>query len=459
MTPSAPTPTLLSLQELSDTIANGAIGGHLREIYGTGAVDSERQRWIDLLGAGGGVDGVDGGETPARWRLFRGPGRTEIAGNHTDHNHGRVLVGTLTADIIAAVRPRGGDRRVRIADASGVLVDIDISDLAPQASERESSAALVRGVAAGLDEAGAAPLVGFDALTATTLPIGAGLSSSAAFESLVVVILLALAAEQGAATAPPSLPLVAQAKIGQFAENTYFGKPSGLEDQLASLAGGVTAIDFKDFDNITMRSLSVDFSRHGLQMAVVDSGDSHTSLTAHYAAVATEMRDIAQHFSQPVLRNITEAQYLESIPQLRAKHGDRAVLRALHYFTENERVLQQEQALGGGDMGRFLELVSESGRSSWMLCQNCIVPGSDRGQAMALTLAMTARFIDTHGLRARSACRVHGGGFAGAIQLYLPRGGAMAQYREFITAALGGRDALLPLTVSPVGAVEIPLQG
>ena len=238
----------------------------------------------------------------------------------------------------------------------------------------------------------------------------------------MVVILLALGAEQGAATASPPLALVAQAKIGQFAENTYFGKPSGLEDQLASLAGGVTAIDFEDFDNITMRSLSVDFSRHGLQMAVVDSGDSHTSLTAHYAAVATEMRDIAQHFSQPVLRNITEAQYLESIPQLRAKHGDRAVLRALHYFTENERVLQQEQALGGGDMGRFLELVSESGRSSWMLCQNCIVPGSDRGQAMALTLAMTARFIDTHGLRARSACRVHGGGFAGAIQLYLPQG-------------------------------------
>ena len=487
---------------VAQAIRQGAYDAELAAIYHRAGLDEQRRRWNDLLQRAAThalfahTDDFARHEDRRTVRLFRSPGRTEIGGNHTDHNHGLAIVGTLCSDIIAAVAPRD-DGRICIHNLDrDRTVEIALTSLDAVPSERGDSAALVRGVAAALRRHGVVPR-GFDALTTSAVAEGGGLSSSAAFESLVAVILQAIGGDDNGGdsrsgsdgdrdvtggrdgtgnsddgdrhavagsdsdgNARPfdiarTLSVIDLAKAGQYAENEYFGKPCGLEDQIGSLNGGMTQIDFADFDNIDLQRLDIDFSAYGLQLAMVDSGESHADLTEHYAAIPTEMRRVAAHYGKQVLRDVERAKIIADLPQLRAAHGDRSMLRALHFFRENDRVRRQIDALRNGDIERFLHLVGQSGRSSWMWLQNCIVPGRSDEQGLAYTLAITDEFIADAGVQRRAACRVHGGGFAGAVQVYIPIDHSAA-YRAYIERHVG-RDAYLPLRISPVGAGEIAL--
>ena len=432
------------MHELHQAVVRGAYDAQLVAAYYRANLPTQRLRWGTLL------------QTAARHplfrdctgvpRLFRSPGRSEIGGNHTDHNHGLAIVGTLCSDIIAVVVPRN-DMRIRIHNLDDeCTVDISGTSHTRLPTERGTSAALVRGVAAALHRH-QVTLRGFDALTTSSVAEGGGLSSSAAFESLVTMILYRLS------NAPPPLSIIDLAKVGQYAENEYFGKPCGLEDQIGTLNGGITQIDFAHFDDIKLQQLHIDFATHNLQLAVVDSQESHSALTEHYAAIPAEMKAIAAHYGKEVLRDVTREQVVDNATVLRAKYGDRAIMRALHFFRENERVHAQIAALRNGNIELLLQLVQQSGHSSWMLLQNCIVPGRVRTQAMAYALAITDEFILANNIETRAACRIHGGGFAGAIQVYIPHAQCDA-YRTYIEAHLAP-GVYLPLQISPHGTSEI----
>jgi len=425
-------------------LAGGDYDASLARAYSRAQVTEQRTRWNTLLQRA--AQHPFFRDSPHPPRLFRSPGRTEIGGNHTDHNHGLAIVGTLCSDIIAVVAPRT-DHLIRIHNLDRDTTDeIDCGTQAPIEAEKGTSAALVRGVVAALAHHQVEPH-GFDALTTSDVAEGGGLSSSAAFESLVAVIEYTL---RGGA---PPLSVIDLAKAGQYAENEYFGKPCGLEDQIGALNGGITQIDFADFDAIKLEQRAVDFAEHALQLAVVDSKESHADLTAEYAAIPYEMKAIASHYQKETLRDVVYAEVIADAARLRALHGDRALLRALHFFRENERVRAQIAALRAGDMRRFLELVRQSGYSSWMWAQNCIPHGRVREQAYAYALAVSEAYFAQKGIAERAACRVHGGGFAGTIQLFLPQEEA-AGYKHYIEQCIAP-DVYLPLHISLQGAGEI----
>lgn len=337
--------------------------------------------------------------------LYTAPGRTELGGNHTDHQCGCVLAGAVNLDTIAAAAPNGSNR-IRFFSEGYGLTEIDLSDLSVQTSERETTASLIRGMAAQAASEGAA-VFGFDAWCTSSVLSGSGLSSSAAFETLLGVILNDLFA--GGKFSPIKI-----AQMGQHAENLYFGKPSGLMDQMASSVGGLTAIDFEDPHVPKVVKITMDFEQAGYAFCVIDAGDSHADLTDAYASIPREMKSVAALFHQDVLRGITEEQLIQNLPAIRKQCGDRAFLRALHFVRENRRAQDEAAALRNGDMNRFLALVNESGRSSWMYLQNTAVPGRD-GQGINVALALCDSL-----LRGRGACRVQGGGFAGTVEAFVP---------------------------------------
>ena len=335
-------------------------------------------------------------------RRFSAPGRVEVCGNHTDHQHGRVLAAAVNLEASAAVRVNGSNTvRMKNADFGPGIVDLD--DLEVNSSEAGTPAALVRGVAAWFVRNGYA-VGGFDAEISSQIPLGSGLSSSAAIEVLVGNIF------KGLFGADISLMELAQA--GQFAENVYFGKPCGLMDQTASSFGGLNVIDFCDPLKPVVTPVSVEFP--GYELCVVNTGGSHADLTPDYAACTQEMRVIANHFGKDYLREVPEDEFFGSLSSLRYL-GDRAVLRAVHFYGDNERVLRQAKALESGDMGLFLELVIESGRSSLAYLQNVYSPNNLREQGLTLALALSERVLAGSG-----AWRVHGGGFAGTVLAFVP---------------------------------------
>ena len=437
---SPPEETVHPITDYIARIENGIIDQPLKKIYSPERIGLHRQRWKTLLEAAR----TRGVARSSPLYLFRSPGRTEISGNHTDHNHGITLVATIEADIIASVSPRT-DRVVTIHNLHDDTITVDLTDLSVVESERGRPAALVRGVAAALQAKGVR-LHGFDAATASRIPVGKGLSSSAAFESLLATIWHSLD------TATP-LSSIELAKAGQFAENNYFGKPCGLEDQLGSLCGGITKIDFANFDAIHLQKLTVDFADYHLQLAVVTGTESHAELTPHYAAIPEEMHLIASHFGQSVLRDVPWPQFMGNIALLRRRYGDRAVLRSLHFYRENERVQAQNDALIEKRIADFLALVNQSGYSSWTMLQNCVVPESTRTQEVAVAQSFIRDFIVQHNLQREAACRIHGGGFAGAVQVYMPSA-MVPQFRLYIESIVGS-DTFLPLSISPLGATEI----
>ena len=373
---------------------------------------------------------------------FSAPGRTEISGNHTDHQRGRVLAAAVDLDTMAAVRPNGTDT-IRVLSEGYSMCEVKLDALAPVETEVNTTPALVRGVAAGFARRGC-KVGGFDAYCVSTVLPGSGLSSSAAFEVLMGTIINGLFFD-GRVTAPEI------ARIGQYAENVFFGKPCGLMDQTASAVGGLVAIDFYEKDAPDIRSVDFDFAACGHALCIIDTRASHADLTDEYAAIPGEMKAVCAHFEQEVLSGVCEQDFYKEIPALREKCGDRAVLRAIHFFEENARVPKQVAALEQGNFQEFLRLVKESGQSSWMYLQNVIPAQSTVHQDVALTLTLCE-----HLLRGRGACRVHGGGFAGTVQAFVPID-IVDSFRQGADAVLG-TGACHILSIRPQGGVEMEVE-
>ena len=377
------------------------------------------------------------GEKPAFF--FSAPGRTEVGGNHTDHNLGCVLAGGVSLDVIAAVVPTD-DNKITV-NSEGFPEDvIDVTDTQVKQDELNSSAALIRGMAAGFTKNGH-KVGGFKAYSTSNVLKGSGLSSSAAYEVLIGTILNGLYNDG-------SVSDVEVAQLAQYAENVYFGKPSGLMDQMASSVGGFITIDFGDKNNPVIKSLDFDFSASGHSLCIVDTKGNHADLTPEYAAIPPEMKSVAQFFGKEVLRQITKEQVLENIVQLREKCGDRAVLRALHFFDDNARVAKEAEALENGRFEDFLALITESGNSSLAYLQNIFAASnvSEQGLTVALYLAKQL-------LGGRGACRVHGGGFAGTIQAFVPND-MLDSFRSEIERVFGEGSCYV-LTVRSCGGTRV----
>ena len=373
--------------------------------------------------------------------LFSAPGRTELGGNHTDHQHGRVLAAGVDLDILAAAAPNQSGM-IRVQSQGYPLIVVDLHELTPRPEEENTSAALIRGVAARMAALGC-PLqnAGLDAYMVSSVPGGSGLSSSAAFEVLIGTMLNDLFWD-GRCTP------VEIAQIGQYAENVFFGKPCGLMDQTASSVGGVVAIDFADTAHPVVEQIGLDLTAQGYALCILDSGAGHADLTGEYAAITDELKAVCQCFGKEVLREVPEEDFLVALPQVRKAAGDRAVNRAFHIYAENRRAEAEAQALRDGDFDRFLALVRDSGRSSAMYLQNVIPTGQTTAQELMVTIALCERI-----LAGRGAVRVHGGGFGGTAQAFVPLD-MLEMFTEKTEAALGVGSCHV-VTIRPVGGTRV----
>ena len=374
-----------------------------------------------------------------RAAVFSAPGRTEIGGNHTDHQHGRVLAGSVNLDIIAAVAPNG-ENVVRLQSEGFPMDVVELSDLEVHPEEYNRSVSILRGLASWCAGRGCR-LEGFNVYTTSSVFKGSGLSSSAALEVLLGNIFNSLFYENQCTP-------VQLAQIGQYAENVYFGKPSGLLDQMGSSVGGMVTIDFADNDHPIVEKIDFDFAAAGHALCIIDSGADHADLTDEYAAVPGELKKICAHFGKRVLREVPEGEFYAALPALRKEAGDRAVLRAVHIYDENRRVEGQVAALRAGDFDRFLSLIRASGLSSWRYLQNVVPAGYKERQEVALALGLAERLLG-----GRGACRVHGGGFAGTIQAFVPLD-MLDAFRTEMDRVLGAGMCHV-LTIRPMGGVRL----
>ena len=370
---------------------------------------------------------------------FSAPGRTELGGNHTDHQRGCVLAAAVDLETTAQV-VLNGSNAIRVFSEGYVPVEVRLDDLDVHTGEENTTAALVRGVAAEFVRRGA-ELRGFDAHVQSNVLPGSGLSSSAAFEVLMGTILNELFFDR-------SLSPAEVARIGQSAENVYFGKPCGLMDQMASAVGGMVFIDFEYPACPIVERIDFDLTATGYALCIIDTGADHADLTAEYAAIPGEMREICRYFGKDVLRQIPETEFFAALPQLRGRVADRAILRAIHFYSENQRVQQQAEALRAGDVEMFLSLVKASGRSAWMYLQNITPTGAVDQQAVALALALCEKLLD-----GRGACRVHGGGFAGTVQAFVPLE-MLADFRNSVETVLGAGKCHV-LSVRAAGGIRV----
>ena len=338
-------------------------------------------------------------------QYFSAPGRVELGGNHTDHQHGCVLAAAVDLEMRAAVTPNH-DGVIRVFSQSFAPVEVALGDWTPRPEERNTTAALVRGMAAQFIRRGAA-LTGLDMRVTSQVPVGSGLSSSAAFEVLLGRVFSGLCC--GGSVSPEDI-----ARMGQTAERDYFGKPCGLMDQMASSVGGLVYMDFADPVHPAMERIDCDLGANGYGLFIVDSGADHADLTADYAAIPAELEQVCRVFGAEVLRQVDETEFYRRLPAVRAAAGDRAALRAIHVFDENRRAAAEAEALRKGDFPAFLALVNASGASSWQYLQN-VTSGDPQQQALAVTLAVCRRALGGQG-----AVRVHGGGFAGTALAFVP---------------------------------------
>ena len=432
---------MISMKELKGQLSAGALDeglSRLRCVSGSKALAGERSRLSHVLDQFCAAFGRDDGTEVT---VCSAPGRTELGGNHTDHQRGRVLAASVNLDILAcaALNDTGS---IRILSEGWPMVTVDLSRLEPVEEEKGTTAALVRGMAARAAQLGH-QISGFDAYAVSDVLPGSGLSSSAAYEVLVGVLLNHLFC--GDAFDP-----VLIAQMGQYAENVFFDKPCGLMDQMASSVGGAVSIDFEDAKNPIVRQVKVDLEKEGYALCIIDSGADHADLTDEYAAIPAEMKAIAASFGKEVLRQVPQEEFYDRLPQLRQDYGDRAVLRAMHFYQDDRRAAAEADALAAGDFNAFLGLAKESGYSSWMYLQNVIPAGWTDHQEMAVALATAER-----ALGGRGAFRVHGGGFAGTIQAFVPLD-MLEQFRSQVERVLGeGRCHVL--SIRPVGgAVLVP---
>ncbi len=404
------------------------------ELYAPSAVSAQIQRYRRLFSGFAETFGPCG-----RAAVFSAPGRTEIGGNHTDHQHGRVLAGSIDLDIIAVAAPNG-EGVIRLKSEGFPMDVVELDDLEIHPEEYNRSVSILRGIAAWFARQGCR-LEGFNAYTVSNVFKGSGLSSSAALEVLLGNIFNSLF-HDGKCTQ------VQLAQIGQYAENVYFGKPSGLLDQMGSSMGGMVTIDFQDNDHPVVEKIDFDFASAGHALCIIDSGADHADLTDEYAAVPGELKKVCAHFGKSVLREVPEADFYAALPALRRECGDRAVLRAIHIYDENRRVQEQIAALRRNDFPAFLAQVRLSGLSSWRYLQNVVPAGYKEHQEVAVALAAAERLLN-----GRGACRVHGGGFAGTIQAFVPLD-MLEGFKSGMEQVLGdGRCHVL--SVRSVGGVRL----
>lgn len=414
-------------------LASEETGRRLASLYGKKGAGPARERCAGLLERAR-AEFPGGGSI-----LVSAPGRTELGGNHTDHNRGRVLAAAVRHDALAAASP-SGDSTVTLLSEGYPPVSIDLSRLDPLPEERGGTAALLRGTARWFKDSGRA-IGGFNALMTSNVLSGSGMSSSACVEVLFASIFNHLF--NAGVVDWPEL-----AACGQFAENGFFGKPCGLMDQMACAGGGILAIDFGDPARPKWRRVKFDFEKSGYALVLVDTGGSHADLTEHYAAIPLEMGRVARALGKDCLRDAPEEAFRADLAGLRASCGDRAVLRAMHFYAENERVDRMVAALERKDVGKYLRRAGESGASSWTILQNVATGADPSDQSLALALALTREFLGKEG-----ACRVHGGGFAGTMQAYLPRK-RLDAYRDTMEAAFGP-GCVLSISVRPEGAARL----
>lgn len=407
----------------------------LAELYGEEAVEEQKKRYKDL------VESFQKKFPEEDIFLFSSPGRTEISGNHTDHNYGKVLAGSINLDCVG-VAAKNNSRKVSIvSETYNQSFVIDLDDLSPS-EKKAGTIDLVKGLLKGFLEKGY-EIGGFNAYVTSNVISAAGVSSSASFEMLICSILNTFF-NHG------TMDVVAYSHIGKYSENVYWDKASGLLDQMACAVGGLITIDFKNPEAPVVEKIDFDFSSQNHSLIIVNTGKGHADLSADYSSVPAEMKKVAQFFGREVCAQITEEEVISHLQEVREYAGDRSVLRALHFFEENKRVEAEVLALKENRFEDFLKNITASGNSSWKWLQNCFTNSSFQEQGITVALALTELFIEE---KKRGACRVHGGGFAGVIMAMLPKD-IVEEYIAYIEKALGEGSAY-PMSIRPYGAVCI----
>lgn len=378
----------------------------------------------------------------AQTKYFSSPGRTEISGNHTDHNHGRVIAASINLDSIALASKNHSDKVIFYSEQFDEPSEVDLSYLVPVKDERGTTASLIRGICSGLKKHNY-KIGGLNILLSSDVLIGSGLSSSASVEVLIGTIFNHFYNTN-------KIPTEEIAIVSQYAENNFFGKPCGLMDQIACATGGIVSIDFDDPGQPVVEKISFDFTSTDYSVLVVDTGDSHADLTEEYSSIPAEMKQVAKYLNKEYCRDIDLETLLKNIGKMRGKISDRSVLRAIHFINENERVEKQTQALKENKFDLFLKLVNESGNSSFKYLQNIYSPKNVNSQGITLALALSDIFIQKHG---KGACRVHGGGFAGTIQVFLPNN-LINEYKQFMSGSFD-ENAVKILSIRDKGAISL----
>ena len=419
--------------ELIAKIEKGELDEQLKSIYITdNAVEEQKPRYIKTINKFIGLFGEDRDVV-----VLSAPGRTEICGNHTDHNNGKVLAASINLDAIA-VASKSDKMLINEKSEGHALNEVDISVLEPNEADFGKSSSMIKGVAAGLKERGY-EIGGFDACTTSDVMGGSGLSSSAAFEVLIGTIINHLYNDG-------KIDAVTIAKAAQYSENVYFGKPSGLLDQMASSVGSFVTIDFENTESPIIEKIDFDFAKSGYNLCIVDTHGNHSDLTDDYAAVRGEMEAVAQAMGAKVLREIEFKDFLKAVPQLTSKVNDRAILRAMHYFNENIRVEKAVDALENNRFGDFIEQITESGRSSFMYNQNVYTPKNATEQKLSLALCIADSILP-------NGYRVHGGGFAGTIQAFV-EDSKLDEFKSTMDAVFG-KGSCYVLLIRPLGGARV----
>lgn len=421
----------LLMQELQ----NGLLDSRLADIYAADECETRRQnaryrkaleRYVELFGA-------------EEVEVYSAPGRTEIGGNHTDHQHGMVLAASVNLDTIAVVG-HNDENRIELVSEGYVPVSIDISELEPDEKEYGTTAALIRGMAHGMKEHGY-EIGPFKAYVTSNVLNGAGLSSSAAFETVIGAVFSGLFNK--GEVSPVEIAI-----LGQYAENVYFGKPCGLMDQMASSVGSIVYIDFKNPGSPVVEKIEYDVEKKAYNLCIVDTKGSHADLTGDYAKIPAEMKEVAALFGQEVLGDVTEEAFFERLPEIYSKVGDRSILRAIHFFQENERVGKEVRALRSDDFDEFLRLVKESGDSSYKYLQNIYSNHDEQNQPIAIGLALSEKV-----LREKGVSRVHGGGFAGTIQAFV-KDEFVPEYKRMLESIFGEGSCHV-LKIRKYGGIQV----
>jgi galactokinase len=429
----------MNTKELKQKLTEGGFSDKLAYMYACEKEDTKKyaDRYLEVIA---GFEDTFG--AAEEMRLFSAPGRTEIGGNHTDHQHGCVLAASLNLDVIGAAVPNGTNI-VRIQSKGYPMDEIDLDDLEVNTAQYEKAVSLIRGILKKFSDMGY-KLHGFDAYTLSSVLKGSGMSSSAAFEVLVGNIVNGLFCNA-------EVDAVEIAKIGQYAENVYFGKPSGLMDQMASSVGAVVAIDFADTQKPIINKVDFDFTKSGHALCIIDSGADHADLTSEYAGITVEMKKVADFFGKEFLREVDPVEFNDRLSEVRKAVGDdRAVLRAIHFFNDNQRAQDEVEALKNDDFEAFCDMIKKSGYSSYMYLQNVYAASMPHQQAVSLALALCDEILGENG-----AYRVHGGGFAGTVQAFVPND-MLEEFKTKIENVLG-EGMCHVLSIRPLGGCEFKL--